>query len=80
MRKTRYWRVDVVRENGLHAPSIYVETEESRLWKAMAEAEAKAKERTRLSDFPQTWGFYPVLLNRVLINGKWVRPNEEEAE
>ena len=76
MSKTRYWRVDVVRENGLHAPSILVETEESRLWKAMAEAEAEAKGRSRLSDFPQTWGFYPVLLNKVLINSKWLTPKD----
>jgi len=70
-RKTRYWRVDVIR-NGSHAPSIYVETEESRLWKAIAEAEAKAKERSNLSKFPQEWKFYPSLLNKVLINNKWV--------
>jgi len=76
MSKPRLWRVDVIRKNGLHAPSIYVETEESRLWKAMAKAEAEAKERSGLSKFPQSWGFYPVLLNKVLINGKWVRPKD----
>lgn len=77
MSKPRIWRVDVVRVNGLHAPSIIVETEEKRLWKAYAEALAKAKERTRLSDFPQTWSFHPVLLNKVLVNGKWVIPQED---
>ena len=72
--KSRYWRVDVIHINGSHAPSIFVETEESRLWKAESQAKAKAQEKSRLSDFPQKWLFIPVLVNKILVNNKWVIP------
>ena len=34
---------------------------------------AQAKESTRLSKYPQ-WSLVPVLLDKVLHNGKWIDP------
>jgi len=62
IRKTRHWRVDVIHVNGYHAPSTYVTTDESRLWKAEAQAVRLAKESSRLADFPNKWGFIPILM------------------
>ena len=71
-RKLRYWRVDVIHVNGYHAPSIFVTSDEERMWKAKAQALRLAKESNRLADFPNKWVFVPVLRDVVLVNGKLI--------
>jgi len=66
----RYWRVDAIHTVGYHAPSIFVRTEDARLWKAETAALSAAKAATRLADFPQSWSFNAILRNVSERNGK----------
>ena len=66
--KIRYWRVDVIHISGYHAPSIFVRSDELRLWKAEAQALAQAKERTPLSKYLK-WALRPTLRNVYERNG-----------
>ena len=62
MRKLRKWRVEITHVNGYTAPSIYVDTEGDRLWKAKLKAEEAAKSQSRLANFSQ-YVFQPIHLN-----------------
>lgn len=76
MEKNRLWRVDITHVRGYQAPSFYVETstpEGQKAEKAELEAIKSAKEKTRLSGFPE-WTIEVIPTGRKLVNGKWVYP------
>lgn len=53
----RLWRVTPVHRDGYYAPRFYVETQHPNYDKAKLEALTKAKEKSRLGDFPKKWSF-----------------------
>ena len=74
MEKQRLWRVDITHIRGYQAPTLYVETstpEGKQPEKVEAEALKLAKEKTRLSDFPE-WEIKVVPTGRKIWNGKWL--------
>lgn len=77
MNKARLWRVDVTSIMGYQAPSFWVETETNgnqTREKAEQEAIRLAKEKTALSQFPETWRITVTHLeNYFQLNGRWVK-------
>ena len=70
--KYQLWRVDLIHRNGYHAPYQLIEVVANQNGYKAAHKMVTQMD-LRLLDFPEKWRFQLTELDRVKVNGKWIK-------
>lgn len=75
--RCQLWRVDLIHRNGYHAPYQLIEVSPRPNQNEYKTAHKMVRElNLRLLDFPEKWSFKLTKLNRVKVNGKWIKKED----